>query len=68
MTNKKVLPAVIDKLIGISQLSLSVFFLNNHYINNMPFHCMTKMLNGELRHYFPTQTLSFFHDFKDSLE
>ena len=64
MANKKAVPSDLDKLIQASQMSLSTFFINDQYINNMPFHCMTKMLNGELRHYFPNQTMLFFHEFR----
>ena len=46
MANKKAIPSHLDKLIQTSQLSLAAFFINNQYMNNMPFHCMTKMLNG----------------------
>ena len=69
MVNKKhCIPDQIDKKMSSTQMSLSTFFINGHYMNNMPFHCMTKWLNGELRHYFPSQMKLFFHDFKNCLE
>lgn len=49
-------------------MSISISFINNHYMNSMPFHYIAKQLNGELRHYFPTQLKLFFQDFKDNVE
>lgn len=49
-------------------MSLWAGFINNQFMNNMPFHCITKQLNGELRHYYPNQLTLFFHDFKNALE
>jgi hypothetical protein len=69
LVNKKEnISAAMDKLLQTTQMSLWAGFVNNQYMNNMPFHCITKQLNGELRHYFPAQLTLFFHDFKEKVE
>lgn len=49
-------------------MSLWISFINNSYMNNMPFHCITKTINGELRHYYPSQLKLFFHEMREAVE
>jgi len=64
LARKQCISPELEKLVQSSQLSLWIGMLNNQYVYNMPFHYLTKMLNGELSHYFPTQHLLFFHQFR----
>jgi hypothetical protein len=49
-------------------MSLNFYFINGEFVNNMPFHIMSKHTNGELRHYFSNQNLQFFQDLREVLE
>jgi hypothetical protein len=58
----------LERLLQQTQMSLSFYFINAEFINNMPFHAMAKHTNGELRHYYPNQVTQFFHDLRESLQ
>ena len=61
LNKKKCLPLKIQSTLDKTQLSVNFYLYNMNFINAMPLYIITKITNGELKKYLPTNYAQFYY-------
>ena len=67
LNKKKCLTEKLQSQLDKTQMSTSFYIFNSHHINMVPLYAISKLTNGELKHYFPQNHIQFYYDFSHAL-